>query len=83
MATHPSQKWEDGKLVERAQDVRGDAEENEATAVTGSPIKPHQSNSTFTSRREARLGRGKKAVDSDDVEDKAVGKSERKSKGRR
>ncbi len=72
MANSPSQKWEDGKLVERAQDSRGATEESTAEAVTGSPTKPASPNSTFTSRREARLGRGKKAVDSDAVEDKSV-----------
>lgn len=71
MVNSPSQKWEDGKLVERAQDARGAVEENTAQAVTGRPPDAVPSNSNFASRAKAR-GAGRKAVDPDDVEDKAV-----------
>jgi len=85
MAYSPSQKWEDGKLIERAQDSRGVEEENTAVAVTGSPTKPAQPNSTFSSRRDARLGETKskaKAVKAGDVEDKAVTGSRTSTKRR-
>lgn len=53
----------------------------EAVAVTGRPNDPVPPNTTFADRAKER---GAKAVDSADVEDKAVGRSERKStKGRR
>lgn len=92
MVNSPSQKWEDGKLVERAQDARGATEENTAQAVTGrtndTPVRspeeaPLGGNSTFGSRGKAGA-KGAKAVDSGDAEDKSVGRSERKStRGRR
>lgn len=84
MAHSPSQKWEDGKLVERAQDARGAVEENEAAAVTGRPVKKAPPNSTFTSRREARLAAAKgadsKAVEDDEAENKAVSRAQRKGR---
>ena len=58
----------------------------EQQAVTGRPndlVEGKVKNSSFADRAKAR-GANKKAVDSGDVEDKAVGRSERKStKGRR
>lgn len=89
MAHSPSQKWEDGRLVERAQDARGEAEENEAVAVTGRPVKRFPPNSTFSSRRAARLGtkteaaegeEDTKAISAEEAEDKAVRSSERKTR---
>lgn len=69
------------------------ADDNEeARAVTGRPNDipvrdpepaPLGGNTTFADRAKAR-GKGRKAVDSADVEDKSVGSSERKStRGRR
>lgn len=82
MATSPSQKWKDGRLVERALDSRGEPEENTAEAVTGSPTKQAQPNSTFSSRRAARIpvkdDEVAKAVEGKQAENKAVGSSERK-----
>lgn len=58
----------------------------EQTAVTGRPndlVKDKVTNTNFADRAKAR-GANKKAVDSGDAENKAVGKSERKfTKGRR
>lgn len=69
------------------------ADNEEARAVTGRPNDipvrdpepaPLGGNSTFSERAKARSGRGAKAVDQGDVEDKSVGSSERKSaRGRR
>ena len=69
------------------------ADDTEARAVTGRandiPVRdpepaPLGGNTTFAQRAKARAGKGTKAVDSGDVEDKSVGRSERKStRGRR
>lgn len=92
MANRPSQKWDGGKLVERAKDARGATEENEAAPVTGrpndTPVRdpepaPLGGNTTFAERAKVR-GVGGKQVNSDAVEDKSIGAAERKSdKGRR
>ncbi len=81
MANSPSKKYDDnGVLVERAiaSDVAGDADEQEA--VTGRPADVAPGNTTLAERAKARQGSSKKAVSSDDAENKAVSRASTKSK---